>query len=317
MSNEIAEAHANAEDAVADMLFGPEDTETPEEEYQPDPKPVEEGEESEVEETEEATDESEESEDIVEVEWDGQIIEAPKAVAEALMRQKDYTEKTQEVAAQRKEYEIKAQNLQLVQSQYDFYQQVQQDIIQANQLEQNIEASRSYLRENVDKMDASEITKWQLGISEAEQQRDKIIRDVTQKNSEHQQAHQQSKAELMKKSTEVLRQKVPGWGDKQEGAIKDYALSLGVPEQTYASVVDPTEKLILYKAMQYDALKAGAVPAVKKVQTAPTIKAKSRNPMPKDTQDKLNLRKKLKNPNASNQEKADLVGLSIADKFGM
>lgn len=321
MSDERAEAHAAAEDAVADMLFGKEEVQETEEEYQPDPKPIEEGEDTEVEET---TDESEEveatneSEDgMVEVEFEGQIIEAPKAVAEALMRNKDYTEKTQEVAAQRKEYEIKVENLQLVQSQYDFYQQVQSDILQAQQLDGKIQESREYLKSNVEAMDAAQIAKWQLGISEAEAERDKIIRDVTQKNSEHQQAHQQSKAELMTKSTEVLRQKVPGWGEKHEADIREYALSLGVPEQTFNSVVDPTEKLILHKAMQYDALKAGAVPAVKTVQSAPTIKAKSRKPMPKETQDKLNLRKKLKNPNASNQEKADAVGLRLAEKFNM
>ena len=60
-------------------------------------------------------------------------------------------------------------------------------------------------------------------------------------------------------------------------------------------MVDPRQVEVLWKAKQYDDLLAGKAQAVKKVQAAPQVKAKSRTPMPKDVGDKLNLRKKLKN----------------------
>ncbi len=320
------EAHAAAEEKVADLIFGPDPTkeepvvdtpvddsedETPDpvddapdpdapdgDEYEPDPKPVEEGEES-----------------MVEFEWDGQVIEAPQNIKDALMRNKDYTEKTQEVSASRKELEIKIESVNLTDSQYKFAQSVQEHVLRAHQLEQQIEAARVYMRENIDTMTHTDLEKIRMAIDETRQDRDKIINDVTTKNTEFQQAREQSLTELAVKSTEVLRQKVPGWDDSHEGKIKDYALSLGIPEQTYASVVDPTEKLILHKAMLYDALKAGVTPAVKTVQNAPSIKAKSRNPMSKDKQDELNLRKKIKNPNRSTQQKAVDIGLDIANRM--
>jgi len=130
-----------------------------------------------------------------------------------------------------------------------------------------------------------------------------------------QQAHEQTLTELMTKSTEGLRQKIPGWNDESEGKLKAYALAQGIPEQTYNAVVDPLEKLILHKAMQFDVLQSGVKSAVKTVQNAPTIRPKSRSPMPKETQDRLNLRKKIKNPNRSAKDKGVLIGEDIANRL--
>ena len=307
---------AAAEAKVADLIFGEEPSDEPTEEteeYEAGQEPVVEGEESEEEESQEEP--KEETDGMVEFEWDGQIIEAPQNIKDALMRNKDYTEKSQAVAAQRKEIEIQGENLKRVNSQYEFAMKVQDDVMKAHQLDQQIEQARVYMRDNIDTMSHTDIEKIRLAMDDTRLERDKIINDVNSKSNEFQQAHEQTLSELVVKSTEVLRHKIPGWDDSHEGQIKDYALSLGIPEQTYASVVDPVEKEILYKAMQYDALKSGVTNAVKTVQSAPTIKPKSRNPMSQDKQDQLNLRKKIKNPNKSAQDKAGLIGMDIDNRF--
>ena len=313
-----------AEEAVADILFGPEETpeETPveDEEYQPDPKPVEEGEEAEPEEVEAQEVEEVEGDPIVEFEWNGQLIEAPTSIKDSLMLQQDYTQKTQDLAASRKELEVRAESINRVNQQYEFAQSIQKEVLQAHQMQGQIDEAKKYLRSNVgqgDDLSAVQIEQIRLAIDEQQDRLSGIVNSIQSKSSEFQQAQEQSLTELLNKSTEVLRQKVPGWGDSQEAEIKDYALSQGIPEQTYNSVVDPLEKLILYKAMQYDALQQAKPGAVKKVQDAPTIKRKSRNPMPKGTQDKLNLRKKIKNPNKPASEKATAIGEHLADRFGM
>jgi len=315
----MSEETQAAEEKAADFIFGAEqkeeseveepkeeveaEEEVTEEEYKPDPKPVVEG------------DDEKSPDEMVEFEWDGQMIEAPPAIAEALMRNKDYTEKTQDIAVQRKELEVQSGNLKRVNSQYEFAMQVQDDVLRAHQLEGQVEQARAYLRDNLDGMTATDITKIQLAMDETRLERDRIIAGVNVKNTEFQQAHEQTLKELVVKSTEVLRQKIPGWDDSHEGQIKDYALSQGIPEQTYESVIDPIEKLILYKAMQYDALKSGVTSAVKTVQGAPTIKPKSRSPMPQDTQDRLNLRKKIKNPKRSAKDKSVFIGEDIANRM--
>jgi hypothetical protein len=66
-----------------------------------------------TEEDDESTDEpeaaTEEPDDSEEVELDGEVFALPKKVRDAVMKQKDYTQKTQEVASIKKIYEDKAQ----------------------------------------------------------------------------------------------------------------------------------------------------------------------------------------------------------------
>lgn len=293
---EVIEEVAEVEEPVEESAEEPEvEGDEPEEEP---PEPVVEG-----------------DDDTVEVEFEGQLIEAPKLVAEALMRNKDYTEKTQALAADRKQVEIQGDNLKRINAEYEFARQIQSEVIKANQIESQIDQTRTYLRENVDSLSHTDIEKIRIAIDDLSTDRDKIINEVTNKNSEFQQAQKQTLEELLTKSTEVLRQKVPGWGEKHEAEIKDYALSLGVPEVTFQSVVDPLEKLILHKAMQYDALKSGAVPAVTAVKTAPTIKSKSRSVIADKHRTDSKLRKQLKSKNISDKAKSKLLEDDIGNRL--
>jgi hypothetical protein len=313
MEPEQQEAHEAAEEKVADLLFGKaaeEPAEAPteevveestEEEYQPDPKPVEEGEESE----------------LVEFEFDGELLEATPQIRDALMRQQDYTQKTQEVSAQRKQVEVIQGELEQTRKQFEFAQSIQDEVIKAQQLEQQAEQWHQYLRDNIDDLSSTDIEKIRLQVDDSRRERDKIIESLKAKQQEYQQASEQSVLELRNKGTEVLRSKIPGWGEESQKQVREYALHSGFTEAEIAQVLDPRQVEVLWKASQFDALQQGKTAAVQKVQAAPSIKAKSRNPMPKDVKDKLNLRKKLKSKTISQTDKAQLIGENLANKFGM
>ena len=254
--------------------------------------------------------------DLVEVEWDGQLIEAPKSVAEALMRQKDYTQKTQEVAAQRKEYEVYVAELKNTEEKFKFAESIQPDILKAQQLEQQAEQAHTYLRDNIDNLSSVDIEKIRLAVDDARRERDELVQSLTNKQQEFQQAQEQAHQELLKKGTEILRQKIPGWGEQQQKQVRDYATSNGFTEAELSNVVDPRQVLTLWKASQYDALKSGVTPAVKKVQSAPTIKTKGRNPMPKDTRQKLDLRNKLASKKLTDKQKAELIAADFGERLG-
>ena len=309
------EAVAPVQDRIDALFDEPEPEPTPEPEVDPevDPEP-----EVDPDPDPDAGDEPDPDPEpqTVDIERDGVMYEVPIALQDAFMREKDYTEKTQDVATKRKEVEIQHQNLELIDGQYKFALQVQDDVLQAHQLDQQIKQARQYMRDNIDGMSHIDLEKIRMGIDEVTQQRDTIINAVSTKNTEFQQAREQSLKELAAKSTEVLRQKVPGWDDTHEGQIKDYALSLGIPEQTYVSVVDPIEKIILHKAMQFDALQVNKSAAVKKVVSTPSIKAKARNPMPENVKAKLNLKKSLRKPGLSSKAKAKLIEKSMGDRLG-
>lgn len=312
------EAQLSAKEAAAakfsEFAFGPEEEEAPVEE------PVEEVEAEAAD--EEATDEveevkaEEESPDVVEVEYDGKLYEVPAELKDALLRQGDYTQKTQEVAAQRKQLDIQIQQAEHARKEYEFLDSIQEDIMKAQQLDATVNSYREYLRNNLDSLDNSDTMKIQLAIEDLQREREGLVGNLNQKQQEFQKAQQQSLEELLNKGTEVLKQRIPGWDDKAAKSLRDYAVSQGIPGELVDRVVDPSQIHMLWKAQQYDQLQANKPAAVKTVSKAPSIKEKSRNPMPDDVKRKLNLRKVLKSQNKSDRDKAKALGDSIADRFG-
>lgn len=278
-----------------------------EDEDLPDPEPpVVEGDEAPKDETEGFED----------VEYEGKLYSVPVELKDALLRTNDYTQKTQEVAATRKEAEIlRQQNIQALQN-FQFAESIQGDVLKAQQLEDQATQAHQYLRDNIDSLSATDIEKIRLAVDDARKERDDLVRAVQGKQQTHQQAQQQSRAELLTKGTEVLRQKIPGWGDGGQAQVRDYALSAGFTEEEVQSVLDPRQVLTLWKAAQYDTLQQGKAEAVRKVVGTPTIKAQSRNPMPEDVKAKLNLRKQLKNPKLTSKAKARKIQDALGDRFG-
>lgn len=292
---------------------------------EPAQEQVEEPVEAEAEETQEVVEEEldevdpepvVEGDDLVEVEFEGQLIEAPKAVAEALMKNADYTKKTQTLSADRKALEVQTGEVKELAKQYEFAQEIQPDILKAQQLEQQAEQAHQYLRDNIDDLSSVDIEKIRLAVDDARSERDKLVESLKVKQTEFQQAQEQSHKELLDKGTEVLRSRIPGWGEKSQAQVREYALAAGFTEQDIASVVDPRQVEALWKAAQYDQLQAGKVAAVKKVTGTPSIKAKPREAMPEATKRKLSLRKQLKNPKMSSRDKAKAIEKDFGERFG-
>ena len=250
--------------------------------------------------------------EVVEIEIDGELVEVPVKYKDHFLRQSDYTKKTQEVAAERKAVEVQLGVVEQSRQQYEFAQSVQPDVLKAQQLDAQADQYHQHLRDNIDSLSATDITKIQMAIQDAKSERDGIIRDVTQKQTDFQQAQEQSHAELLNKGTEVLRQKIPGWGKEHQEQVREYALQSGYTEAEIANVVDPRQVETLYKARQYDALKAGTVPAVKQVQTA--IKPKPRNKMDQQAKDRLAINK-IRKSDLSSAKKADALMDKIGDRF--
>ena len=246
---------------------------------------------------------TEQGESLVEFEIDGQLYEAPKAVADSVMRNNVFTQKTQELAAQRKQYEVGVGQIEETRKAYEFAKEVQQDTLEIAQAKALVGQYEQYLATNVRDLTSQDVTQVQLEIRNMEKLITEKEGDVSRKQQEFQQAQEQALSELLNKSTEVLRSSIPTWGDSHESTLQEYGLSQGFTEQEIRSVVDPRQKLMLWKASQYDKLQDGKAAAVKKAQNVPSIKAKSRNPMPKDVQDDLNFRKKMKSGNLTPAEK--------------
>lgn len=308
-----AVATQSAEEDIADFLFGKDE---PEEEYEPGPNINEEGADSEEEEAEEEVKEEAPEGEFVEVEFDGKLYEVPNELKDALLRQSDYTSKTQEVAHQRKEVEVIQGTLLQQRQAFEFAESIRDDVSNIEKLDATEKQYHQYLRDNIDNLSTTDIEKLRMGIEDARRERDDLGRALQYKQQEFQQAQQQSHQELLKKGTEVLRSKIPGWGGDQQRQVRDYALNLGWSEAEISTVTDPRQVEVLYKAAQYDALQANKPAAVKKVQSAPSIKSRARDPETgKFVKQKRELSKALKSENLSAPEKASLIGDDIASRF--
>ena len=307
------------QDKIADMMFGPE--EAAEEPIEPqevsDPSEDEIAQEEASEEPTEAPEEVTEEPEFVEMEIDGQLYEVPKVLEGHLLRDKDYTQKTQEVAAQRKTVEAIQAQVKAEEAKYQFLESVQGELQQAETLKAQIEQVQQYRRDQIDNLDYKDLIKLDSHRDELQSQLDELSNSLQGKQVEFQQAQEQFLQELLDKSTEVLRSKIPNWGEEAQKQVRDFGLSAGFTEAELNNVYDPRYVEILYKASQYDQLQKGKGAAIKKVQAAPTIKPKARNPMPKQVGDKLNLRKKMKAQNADQAAKGKALGSYIADRFNM
>lgn len=254
--------------------------------------------------------------DLVEFEFEGQLIEAPLVIKEALMRQSDYTQKTQDLSARSKAMEIMQAEIEASKQHYEFAQTAMPEVLKAQQLDTNIGELNRYLRENIESLPHSETMKIQLAIDDAKKERDDIVGSITSKQQEFQQAQEQSRAELLNQGTEVLRSKFSNWGAESQKQVRDYSLNVGFTEAEIASVIDPRQVEVLYKASLYDDMVKNKPGAVRQVQKAPRIASKSRNPMSPETQSKLNLKKTLKSNKISQRAKKQAVIDDIGNRWG-
>lgn len=254
--------------------------------------------------------------EFAEVEYDGRLYEVPLELKDAIMRNADYTQKTQELSGQRKQIEAMTQQYQQRMAEQEFLSSVSDERFEVQQLQATAKQYKDFLRDNIDNLSTTEIEKIRFQIQDVQDKQAEVTQSLQSKYQEFQQSQEQSHQELLKKGTEVLRSRIPGWNEEAQALVRQHALESGYTEQEIQGVVDPRMVETLWKAAQYDKLQASKGTAVKKVQGAPKIRPKARNPMPKDVQDDLNFRKKLKSNNLTSRQKQALAAEAIGNKWG-
>jgi chromosome segregation ATPase len=274
--------------SMFDVMFGSEETTNPEqaieeptsndtEEYEAET--FDEAEEEileEVEEYEEADEEAPaETPQAYTVKVDGEEYEVTlDELRDGYQRQADYTRKSQSLAEQRKAYEA---NLQAVQNERNQYAQVLQQMSENENyaLKQFEDINWKELKDE----DPMEYMEKRLEYQEAKDR-------VTQINSERARVHHQNEQEFtqvmsqkVREEAELLSKALPEYsapGSTLKTDLRNYALSLGFPENEVDAISDHKVVLVLHKAMMQDSATKG----VKKVKTAPKV-VKSGTPQTK------------------------------------
>lgn len=287
-----------------DIVSDVQPTEAPEEKEQA-PIEAEAEEEAPVEETEaeeEATDdapddqaeEAEQSEEdevpaILKLKVNGEEVEKPLDEVVALAQQGlDYTQKTQQVAEQRKELEayaeqIKAQE-QAFQEQMQLNNVLIEDVAKITALDQQLNQYANVNWQQLSDSDFVEAQKLFFTYNQLQQERSTLVSQFEAKKQQVVQKQTQLMAEKIAKGKEILAKEIPNWSPETNQALLSTGKDYGFTDAELNAIVDPRHVKVLHDAMQWRKLQQKDSIVKKKVSSAkPVVK-----PGAKDTKAEAN-----------------------------
>lgn len=229
---------------------------------------------AEDEQAQEATDETSAEEvasdqpetDDEEVELDGETFKVPKKLAEAVLRQKDYTQKTQAVAEEKRIVEDKRQ-----------YLEAKEHLLQASfkeaaglqSLQQQLEQYAAVDWNTLIAQDPQRA----MQLSLARQQLQSELSDKQQAlqriNAQANEARTQHLSKQLEMGRAELQRRVGTLTEADRKNTWQQGVALGFTEQELQSIPDPRLMHALYKAAKWDALQTAKPLAMKKVAEAP------------------------------------------------
>ncbi len=213
---------------------------------------------------------------VLEHEWvyvdeDGEPLYVKQRFKTASAKGKDYTQKTQALAEQRKAIEAEKAAVDQAKTLRDQYAQ------RLEMIEQVLKQQEP--QEDLNALKESDPIGYAVKVAEQQQRQQQLYaiqaekqRLALQQQTEHQQRLQQLVAEEQQK----LAQAIPEFADPQKGnvvrtEIRDYAKQVGFTDDDLAQVYDSRAVLTLWKASQYDKLVKGKPEVTKKVTEAPKM----------------------------------------------
>lgn len=246
------------------------------------------------------------SEETFEFEHEGTKWAIPKALEKAFQNNRDYTQKSQEVANQRRSYELLHEQARIGNMQRQFEQENGEAL-------QKIMAYDAVLKQPIDwnSMDSNEAFRKKLQLDQWKDERDAIARTVDLSYRQWMQKQQDAINGLKAMAQEAVTKRIPGWNADVEKSVRAHAVNDGYTEAELSQIVDPRHFTTLWKAQQYDKLRATAT---KTVEAVKTIKTTPSNPMPQAVKDKLNFRKQLAKA-ATPQERSRLAEARLGALF--
>lgn len=225
-----------------------------------------------------------------EVEFEGKAYKVPKGIKEALLRQADYTKKTQEVAEQRKSVEERAQALD------------QQQRVMAQTFDKAVEFREAQKRlsqyEQIDwytlaQNDPAQATQLNIAYQQLQREAQTKYGEWKQAEQQTQQLTEQNRQQMLVKAEAELKTRLPNFGPQVAEKIAKAGKEYGITDQELNSLIDPRYVHVLHDAMKWRALQAEKPKAMQKVADAPkAIKPQAAQPKNRNNQAALERLKK-------------------------
>ena len=276
---EVSEQSVEDRLAAAFEKSGYEGTPKEQPQRQDDPEPMDDDSEESDAQAQSDDEESESSEaveteakaddDTEEVEYEGEAYKLPKKLKDALLRQQDYTRKTQEVAEQRKTVEEKAQVLEIRQKfQAEHFGKAVEAQSLNSQLQQYSQVNWAELAET----NPSQYLQLDRQYRQLQESANRVNAEIQQLGGQFTAKMQEEKARAQAKCIEELRKEYKDFGPDLLRNLDETGRSFGFTGEELAEIVDPRVIRVLHAASQFKKLQAGKVLAEKKVREVKSIK---------------------------------------------
>lgn len=260
-----------------------------------DNEPIEKREDEEVEAEAEQAEEDDQSEapqddEGEEVEFEGKVYKLPRELKDALLRQSDYTQKTQTVAEQRREIEQKAQLLE----QREAAMSAQfEKAVEMRTIQDKLAQFKAIDWQSLADTDPVQATKLNLAYQQLQQQANEKYAELQQARMQAEQLTQTQRQQMLAEAQKDLMQRLPNFGAETAEKIKTAARQYGISDAELNNVIDPRYVHILHDAMQWRALQAQKPKAMQKVADAQrVVKPAAQTPKPRVNQNAVERLKK-------------------------
>ena len=262
-------------------------------------------------ESEEATDdnpddqaeEEEQSEDevpaLLKLKVNGEDVEKPLDEVVALAQQGlDYTQKTQQVAEQRKELEAYAESIkaqeQAFQEQMQLNNVLIEDVAKITSLDQQLNQYANVNWQQLSDNDFVEAQKLFFSYNQLQQERSQLVSQFEAKKQQVVQKQSQLMAEKIAKGKEVLAKEIPNWSPETNQALLSTGKDYGFSDAELNSIVDPRHVKVLHDAMQWRKLQQNSVVKKKVSNAKPVVKPGSKDTKAEANSNHRQLRESLR-----------------------
>lgn len=218
--------------------------------------------------------------DSEEIEFEGKAYKVPKELKGALLRQADYTQKTQEVAEQRRAVEERAQALQM---QERLMSQTLEQRVELHSLQKQIAQFEQIDWQSLADTDPVQATKLNIQYQQLQRQAGQKYQELQQAQAQTEQLTAQQRQQMLVQAQSELKARLPDFTPQTAEKIKATARDYGISQQELDSLIDPRYVHVLHDAMKWRSLQAEKPKAMQKVAEAPKA-IKSEAPRPRDEQ---------------------------------
>ena len=311
MSDQVAEQspQSRLETMLGDSIES--DVKPPELQDEEEQTPLEaEAEDTEEVESEEATEESDEeveeeeqSQDevpaILKLKVNGEDVEKPLDEVVALAQQGlDYTQKTQQVAEQRKELEAYAQQIQMQEQAFQEQMQLNnvliEDVAKITSLDQQLNQYANVNWNQLSDNDFVEAQKLFFTYNQLQQERSQLVSQFEAKKQQVVQKQTQLMSEKIAKGKEILAKEIPNWSPETNQALLSTGKDYGFSDAELNSIVDPRHVKVLHDAMQWRKLQQNSTVKKKVSSAKPVVKPGSKDTKAEANSNHRQLREQLR-----------------------